>query len=473
MALDPLQIVDEVSRLANSASVTNSRRLDTNAHIVAALSLLSGGLGGGSSGGAISSGDVSAGINASTDIEAIKENLIAILAELVNSRGLDEQWVQDSSPTPIKMLRRVSVDQTTGAITVSYVDGSPAQTAVTPVLPVTPIGVSRAALTPVTYQLNNGATVFDGYLDELSTPTALYTDLLRQTQVTIGSAPTDALGTSIKAVDPGLKTSRLADVRDGIDASGDIGAIINALNAIKGSTDLIDVAGGINSSTDINAIIADLDTLAANSITPVSGRLPVAIADLPGTGITGESIGTGGAGLFGWLSSIAAYSRQILGRIPTLVSGRIPVDVEAGRAMAPATGWDMGLSDSQWQRRFYRLMFPGGLGRSTITTAAIGAYTLTGIAPGARIVITRVILQLQPNAPAVTILIRSIDTTSSTVGQFRLVVEGDLVCDALNPAQYIRLAPGANIGIDLSVASAVYAQFYWYLEDPTTGLPLA
>jgi hypothetical protein len=331
------------------------------------------------------------------------------------------------------------------------------------------------------------------------------------------------------------------DVSAGIDASTDIGTIITALNAIKGSTDLIDVAGGINNSADINAIIASLNTLATNSITPASGRLPVAIADLPGTGITGESIATGGSGLFGWLSSIAGYSRQILDRIPALVSGRIPVDVEAsintdlttiisklsiakgfqldwvervdtseqliriatmsdagaispylylqangqvvadpgvvrpalsGRSMAPATSWTASASDSEWHRRFYRLMFPGGVTRSTVTTAAIGAYTVTGIAPGARIVITRVILQLLSGSPAVTILLRSVGTSSTTVGSYRLVIEGDAVLDPLGPAHYIRLAPDANIGLDLSVASGVYCQFYWYAEDPVTGLPI-
>jgi hypothetical protein len=344
----------------------------------------------------------------------------------------------------------------------------------------------------------------------------------------------------------------LADVAGGIDASTDIGTIITALNAIKGSTDLIDVAGGINNSADINAIIASLNTLATNSITPASGRLPVAVADLPGTGITGEQIATGGAGLFGWLSSIAAYSRQILDRIPALVSGRIPVAAQTRAALTPvsyrlngfpsvenlgyldeqvspallysdiqrqfqvaigtgpadataasirpwsevaegiqsaakidtiinrlttsslppATSWDTAASDSEWHRRFYRLMFPGGVTRSTVTTAAIGAYTVTGIAPGARIVITRVILQLLSGSPAVTILLRSVGTSSTTVGSYRLVIEGDAVLDPLGPAHYIRLAPDANIGLDLSVASGVYCQFYWYAEDPATGLPI-
>jgi hypothetical protein len=331
------------------------------------------------------------------------------------------------------------------------------------------------------------------------------------------------------------------DVSAGIDASTDIGAIINALNAIKGSTDLIDVAGGITSSYEINAITASLNTLAENSITPANGRLPVAIADIPGTGITGESIATGGSGLFGWLSSIASYSRQILDRIPALVSGRIPVDVEAsintdlttiisklsiakgfqldwvervdtseqliriatmsdagaiapylfmrdngqidvspgpvrlaapGRTMAPATSWAAAASDSEWHRRFYRLMFPGGVTRSTVTTAAIGAYTLTAIPAGQRIVITRVILQLLSGSPAVTVLLRSVGASPTTEGSYRLVIEGDAVLDPLHPATYIRLTTGHNIGLDLSVASGVYCQFYWYAEDPATGLPI-
>jgi hypothetical protein len=332
------------------------------------------------------------------------------------------------------------------------------------------------------------------------------------------------------------------DVSAGIDASTDIGTIITALNAIKGSTDLIDVAAGINNSADINAIIASLNTLATNSITPASGRLPVAIADLPGTEITGESIATGGSGLFGWLSSIAAYSRQILARIPELVSGRIPVDVEAsvntaltdilsrlssisafsstfvertdtneqltmlgtytnngtftpfnyflrangtidtgpgtirpfapGRTLPPATSWTASASDSEWHRRFYRLMFPGGITRSTVTTAAIGAYTLTAIPAGQRIVITRVILQLLSGSPAVTVLLRSVGASPTTEGSYRLVIEGDAVLDPLHPATYIRLTTGHNIGLDLSVASGVYCQFYWYAEDPATGLPI-
>jgi hypothetical protein len=189
MPLTSQNIIDEVSRLAGSANPQTMRRLDTTAHLVAVISLL-----------AEASSSSAGGLTGSQlDASNLAADVHAILLELVNSKALEEQWVQDSSPTPVKMLRRVTVDQSTGVLSVSFVDGSPAQNPVTPVLPVSPIGISRAPLTPVTYRLNGGLIDLTGYLDELAIPTALYSDLLRQSPVTIGGGATEAASSSINA----------------------------------------------------------------------------------------------------------------------------------------------------------------------------------------------------------------------------------------------------------------------------------
>lgn len=460
MALDPLQIVNEVSRLANSASVSSLRRLDTNAHIVATISLLHSALGGGTSSG----GGISTEIDDSLDIESIKTSLGSILAELVNSKGIAEQWVQDSSPTPVKMLRRVSVDQTTGDVTITYVDGSPAQNAVTPVLPVTPIGVSRAALTPVTYQLNNGATAFDGYLDELSTPTALYADLLRQTQVTIGSSPANALGTSIKAVDPGLKTSRLADVRDGIDASADVGTIIAALNAIKGSTDLIDVAGGINNSTDINVIIAELTTIKTAlggtrqfSRQWVETAAGVPLLEISDVGAGGNVINTSYFGLTG--NNTIGPQQFPTGNIKPLQSGRLAL---------PAQFFGDAESDSAVLKRQARLQFPGGVADSSgVVATASGLTQVLSLLIGTqqRIVITELLVQSNSSTP-VTAILKSIGTTTTSIRRYRLAGDGAGVNNIYTPDTRIKGGWGdGTISIDLSAPANVYCQLQYFVEN--------
>jgi hypothetical protein len=78
MALDKAALAAEVARL--SPEFARPTRLD----VIAALSLQ----GNGGTAASSSSGDVSAGINTSPDIETIKETLIAILAELVSFKAL-------------------------------------------------------------------------------------------------------------------------------------------------------------------------------------------------------------------------------------------------------------------------------------------------------------------------------------------------------------------------------------------------
>jgi hypothetical protein len=284
-------------------------------------------------------------------------------------------------------------------------------------------------------------------------------------------------------------------VRDGVDASLDIGTILDRLTALvtELATDTAlanKIAAGINNATDVDGLVTNIGTLATNSIAPVSGRLPVdagITASL--TTIINRLPTNSKAFQIDWVERIDT-GEQLL-RIATMTeagaiapylfmrdNGQVdvspgPVRLAApGRTMAPATSWAAAASDSEWHRRFYRLMFPGGITRSTVTTAAIGAYTLTAIPAGQRIVITRVILQLLSGSPAVTVLLRSVGASPTTEGSYRLVIEGDAVLDPLHPATYIRLTTGHNIGLDISVASGVYCQFYWYAEDPATGLPI-
>ena len=286
-------------------------------------------------------------------------------------------------------------------------------------------------------------------------------------------------------------------VRDGVDASLDIDTILLRLTALvtelaTGTALANKVAAGINSATDVDGLVTNIGTLATNSIAPVSGRLPVDVE---------ASVNTALSDILSRLSGISAFSSTFVERTDTneqltmlgtytnngtftpfnyflRANGTIDTGpgtirpFAPGRTLPPATSWTASASDSEWHRRFYRLMFPGGITRSTVTTAAIGAYTLTAIPAGQRIVITRVILQLLSGSPAVTVLLRSVGASPTTEGSYRLVIEGDAVLDPLHPATYIRLTTGHNIGLDLSVASGVYCQFYWYAEDPATGLPI-
>jgi hypothetical protein len=238
MALDPLQIVNEVSRLANSASVTNSRRLDTNAHIVAALSLLSGGAVGG--GGATS-------------------------------------------------------------------------------------GSSIDDLTPVTYSLANGVTGLVGYLDEQASPPVLYSDLLRQNAVIIGSDPTNAVAASIRAAVSATTSTATVNplVEYKINNAGNV--LFGTLNPATGQ--ITPVGGG-------TAVV--VGTGATQAVLQASGAAPAAQTVSP---FVEYKINNAGATLFGTLNPATGQITPIGGgAVVTVGTGATQAVIqEQGDSPAPAT----------------------------------------------------------------------------------------------------------------------------------------
>jgi hypothetical protein len=219
-------------------------------------------------------------------------------------------------------------------------------------------------------------------------------------------------------------------VRDGVDASLDIDTILLRLTALvtelaTGSALANKVAAGINNATDVDGLVTNIGTLATNSIAPVNGRIPV--------------------------NSNAATA-----------------------TLAAATSWDASFSNAELQRRFYRLMFPGGILSASVTTTASGDYGISGLSvpAGQRVVITRVFLQLLANSPPVTVIVQSVGTVRTAVIPYRLVIDGDAFPETLGPAQYIRLLAGETLGFNLSVAASVFVRLEWYLETVATGLPV-
>jgi hypothetical protein len=115
-------------------------------------------------------------------------------------------------------------------------------------------------------------------------------------------------------------------------ASGDVQAI-KLLNPTAGS-----VAPWINQAARTQSLPVALSTEDAALLQALIDAQPEAITGFltEGTPITGETVGTGGAGALGWLSSIR---KAITDRLPAaLVGGRLDVNIGASSATVPVSG---------------------------------------------------------------------------------------------------------------------------------------
>lgn len=90
--------------------------------------------------------DVSAGIDGSADIEAIKSLINDIKAELTNTAAIADLLIQDSSATPRYFIRQDKIDQTTGLPSVAIVNFDNSVPNPAPVLPLSPVKAGSSNL---------------------------------------------------------------------------------------------------------------------------------------------------------------------------------------------------------------------------------------------------------------------------------------------------------------------------------------
>ncbi len=90
-------------------------------------------------GGGTSPADITQGIDASTDIDLIKDLLTQIKLELVNSKSIADLLIQDSGTTPRYFIRQDAIDQTTGTTTTTILNLDGTIPSPVPVLPLVPV----------------------------------------------------------------------------------------------------------------------------------------------------------------------------------------------------------------------------------------------------------------------------------------------------------------------------------------------
>jgi hypothetical protein len=291
------------------------------------------------------------------------------------------------------------------------------------------------------------------------------------------------VGTQIKAnrdlITQGAMTEAI--VKSAIDSSTDIDTILARLTALVSGVAVGDiladkVALGINSATDIDTIIAGLNSaIAALGGTRQFSRQWVETA----TGVPLlEVCDVGSGGNVINASYFALTGNNTIG--PQQFPTGVIKPLQPGRLALPAASWSDTASDSEIQKRLARLMFPGGIFRSTVTAVNAGNTDLTGLGLDSttRFVITRFLIQSTTATPNTAVL-RSIGTTSSNLESYRLAGDGAGISEVRTPHSFIRGAAGANISINLAIGNtaatpvSVYAQIQWYLEDTITGLPVS
>jgi hypothetical protein len=193
----------------------------------------------------------------------------------------------------------------------------------------------------------------------------------------VGGSSDDAAAATTQGVDQSNLIQSIATDVTGIPGG------LEAIQDIKAATDSIDesVRDGIEGSPLVAQILGTtVDILAA---------IPEAVADFPGVPIPGESIASGdvggsagpsgppGSGLFGWLSTIAAYLRRLP---PPTAEGNVPVDV-GGDIDAKLTDIDdrLLLTETRSYRRYTEKAFSSASANNAAAVVSLPAQGPTGV----------------------------------------------------------------------------------------------